>query len=94
MFYIRDWFLISLTRLRLFHRLNTCPFQGSRTIRTEEAVLISLAQLSQPLALSARDKETEQFKEESNTELNDDSASDESSSSEGQSDSSDTEGEE
>ncbi len=24
-------------------RVNTCPFQGSRTIRTEEAVLISLA---------------------------------------------------
>ncbi|CAI7801458.1 unnamed protein product [Closterium sp. NIES-54] len=26
--------------------LNTCPFQGSRTIRTEEAVLISLAYIS------------------------------------------------
>jgi predicted SPOUT superfamily RNA methylase MTH1 len=26
--------------------VNTCPFQGSRTIRTEEAVLISLARLS------------------------------------------------
>jgi uncharacterized membrane protein len=24
-------------------RVNTCPYQGSRTIRTEEAVLISLA---------------------------------------------------
>ena len=24
-------------------RVNTCPFQGSRTIRSEEAVLISLA---------------------------------------------------
>ena len=27
-------------------RVNVCPFQGSRTIRTEEAVLISLARLS------------------------------------------------
>jgi hypothetical protein len=27
----------------LFVRVNTCPYQGSRTIRTEEAVLISLA---------------------------------------------------
>ena len=27
------------------HWLNTCPNQGSRTIRTEEAVLISLAYL-------------------------------------------------
>lgn len=27
-------------------RVNTCPFQGSRTIRTEEAVLISLARFS------------------------------------------------
>ena len=27
-------------------RVNICPFQGSRTIRTEEAVLISLARLS------------------------------------------------
>lgn len=27
------------------HYINTCPLQGSRTIRTEEAILISLAQL-------------------------------------------------
>lgn len=29
--------------------LNTCPSQGSRTIRTEEAILISLAQLKSKL---------------------------------------------
>lgn len=27
------------------HYVNTCPDQGSRTIRTEEAILISLAEL-------------------------------------------------
>ncbi|KDD75730.1 putative RNA methyltransferase [Helicosporidium sp. ATCC 50920] len=31
--------------------LNTCPHQGSRTIRTEEAILISLAALREPLQL-------------------------------------------
>ena len=37
----------------LFHRwLNTCPHQGSRTIRTEEAILISLAYLQPALAAS------------------------------------------
>ena len=30
-----------------------CPFQGSRTIRTEEAVLISLAKLSPHLAANS-----------------------------------------
>jgi predicted SPOUT superfamily RNA methylase MTH1 len=29
--------------------LNTCPGQGSRTIRTEEAVLISLQYLQDPI---------------------------------------------
>lgn len=28
------------------HYVNTCPFQGSRTIRTEEAILISMTALS------------------------------------------------
>lgn len=38
---------------RLFNAwVNTCPSQGSRTIRTEEAVLISLARLA-PLIDSA-----------------------------------------
>lgn len=37
--------------------LNTCPYQGSRTIRTEEAVMISLATLSPLLVQSARNKE-------------------------------------
>lgn len=62
-------------------RLNTCPFQGSRTIRTEEAVLISLAQLSSPLAKSARGKEIKQ-EEPTNIEFSDASPSEESSSSE------------
>ncbi len=33
--------------------VNTCPFQGSRTIRTEEAISISLASL-QPFIKSAQ----------------------------------------
>jgi len=63
--------------------LNTCPFQGSRTIRTEEAVMISLAQLSSPLIKSARFTEMKQPEEEviTNVEFSDDSPSDESSSS-------------
>ncbi|XP_036607014.1 putative methyltransferase C9orf114 homolog [Trichosurus vulpecula] len=32
--------------------LNTCPGQGSRTIRTEEAILISLATLRSPIAVA------------------------------------------
>jgi predicted SPOUT superfamily RNA methylase MTH1 len=36
--------------------LNTCPFQGSRTIRTEEAVIISLAKLSPLLIKSSLEK--------------------------------------
>ncbi|XP_061656728.1 putative methyltransferase C9orf114 homolog isoform X2 [Syngnathoides biaculeatus] len=32
------------------HYLNTCPVQGSRTIRTEEAILISMATLRQKIA--------------------------------------------
>jgi Putative RNA methyltransferase len=32
--------------------VNICPFQGSRTIRTEEAVLIGLAKLSPMLSFS------------------------------------------
>jgi len=31
-------------------RLNVCPFQASRTIRTEEAVLMSLARINPLLA--------------------------------------------
>jgi predicted SPOUT superfamily RNA methylase MTH1 len=40
--------------------LNICPYQGSRTIRTEEAVMISLAKLSPFLIQSARDKPLEE----------------------------------
>jgi len=31
------------------HYLNTCPHQGSRTIRTHEAILVSLSFLAEPL---------------------------------------------
>ena len=39
--------------LLLISRLNTCPFQGSRTIRTEEAIIISLSRLN-PFLISAQ----------------------------------------
>jgi Putative RNA methyltransferase len=35
-------------------RVNVCPFQGSRTIRTEEAVLISLAKFSPYITASGQ----------------------------------------
>jgi predicted SPOUT superfamily RNA methylase MTH1 len=61
--------------------LNTCPFQGSRTIRTEEAVMISLAKLSPFLIKSAHDKPVESPPEEGSDdiELSDDTPSEESS---------------
>jgi predicted SPOUT superfamily RNA methylase MTH1 len=38
----------------LFHfYINTCPQQGSRTIRTEEAILITLSCLREKLLTSA-----------------------------------------
>jgi hypothetical protein len=43
--------------------INVCPFQGSRTIRSEEAILITLAKLSPLLArtaCSSKEGETEQ----------------------------------
>jgi len=49
-------------------RLNTCPFQGSRTIRTEEAVLISLATLGPALANSSRTTPERQVVEEEEAE--------------------------
>jgi predicted SPOUT superfamily RNA methylase MTH1 len=65
--------------------LNTCPFQGSRTIRTEEAVMISLSKLSPFLNRSGRDKPVESHNEveEEDVEFSDDSPSDESSDEEG-----------
>jgi hypothetical protein len=36
--------------------VNICPYQGSRTIRSEEAVLIGLAKFSPLLAASASRK--------------------------------------
>ena len=32
-------------KLTKIHRVNTCPYQGSRTIRTEEAIWLSLPRL-------------------------------------------------
>jgi len=37
------------------YRVNTCPFQGSRTIRTEEAVLLTLARM-RPYVIQNSDK--------------------------------------
>lgn len=77
-----------------FFRLNTCPFQGSRTIRTEEAVLISLASLSVPLAKSSRNAELVKEEETPEIEFSDDGVSDESSSEEeGNGDKSDSDSE-
>jgi hypothetical protein len=39
-------------------RVNICPYQGSRTIRTEEAVLITLSRLSPFIAKNASSEET------------------------------------
>lgn len=43
------------------HYLNTCPIQGSRTIRTEEAILLSLAELRTKLSPNCPVSETAQF---------------------------------
>lgn len=57
-----------------------CPFQGSRTIRTEEAVLISLARLSPFLSSNKEVKAAVTAEEDSSSEdFSDDSPSDESS---------------
>lgn len=66
--------------------VNICPFQASRTIRSEEAVLITLAKLSPKLTASARnhaessDEEQEEERDEvipmkfSDNELSDESS--------------------
>eukprot|EP00980_Cylindrotheca_fusiformis_P006561 scaffold1384_cov116-Cylindrotheca_fusiformis.AAC.39 len=59
--------------------LNTCPYQGSRTIRTEEAVLISLCTLSSALAKSSRDSAVAEEKAVE-VDFSDDGVSEESSS--------------
>jgi Putative RNA methyltransferase len=58
--------------------LNVCPYQGSRTIRTEEAVMISLAKLSPVLMKSTRNKPLEDDEEE-DVEFSDAAPSEESS---------------
>ena len=62
--------------------VNTCPYQGSRTIRTEEAVLISLCRLSPHLAANNVDMARTVTKETQAIEFSDDEPSDESSCSE------------
>jgi predicted SPOUT superfamily RNA methylase MTH1 len=63
--------------------LNTCPFQASRTIRTEEAVLISLAKMNPFLMKASHDKATisqdQQKANQEEDEFSDESPSDESS---------------
>lgn len=49
--------------------VNVCPFQGSRTIRTEEAILISLAKLSPHLVASGRKKTTASTNNETTTTI-------------------------
>ena len=77
--------------------LNTCPFQGSRTIRTEEAVMISLAKINPFLIKSSHDK-AEEFEDkgvdDEDEEFSDDSPSDESSEEDESSDESSDEDEE
>ena len=66
-------------------RLNTCPYQGSRTIRTEEAVLISLATLSTSIAKASYDQlqHIQGQDDAAEVEFSDESPSDESSASSG-----------
>ena len=65
--------------------INVCPFQGSRTIRTEEAVLISLAKLSCYLRESEKSKApTISEPAAEPLSFSDDEPSEESSSSEGE----------
>lgn len=59
--------------------VNTCPFQGSRTIRTEEAVLLSLARLRPYIARNKETKGKPKRKVVETVEFSDE-ASDESSS--------------
>lgn len=54
--------------------VNICPYQGSRTIRTEEAILIALARLSPILLLAGNNDECmdEEEREQEVVKLNDD----------------------
>jgi predicted SPOUT superfamily RNA methylase MTH1 len=69
------------------HWVNVCPYQGSRTIRTEEAVLITLAKYSSLLQVAGDDNNKKQGKQPAQPEVpvvdfTDDEPSDESSESE------------
>lgn len=66
--------------------VNTCPFQGSRTIRTEEAVLVSLARFSPLLARNIETKEETRAKDAEPVAFSDNELSDESDSSDDDSD--------
>lgn len=74
--------------------LNTCPFQGSRTIRTEEAVMISLAKINPFLIKSSYDKaidfEDQAEENQEEDEFSDESPSEESSEEESSDESSDS----
>jgi hypothetical protein len=72
----------SLSRSLFDQWINICPYQASRTIRTEEAVMISLAKLSPLLATAARAEETVEEEEVEPVNFTDDEPSDESSSEE------------
>lgn len=65
--------------------VNTCPFQGSRTVRTEEAVMISLARLRPFIAENTESKDAHKPKKTKapiEVEFSDDASSEESSSEE------------
>jgi hypothetical protein len=74
--------------------LNTCPFQGSRTIRTEEAVMISLAKIN-PFLIQSSYNKAEEFEDQGglqeDEDFSDESPSDESSEEDSSDESSDSE---
>lgn len=75
----------SLSRKLFDQWVNICPFQGSRTIRTEEAVMIGLSKLSPLLASKAQAIDVTQMAHtdrNDEVELNDGGISDETSESE------------
>ena len=79
------WHSPALLKIFHFERVNICPFQGSRTIRTEEAVMIGLSKLGPLLASNVPVSDVTQMahtKPNDDIELNDGGVSDETSESE------------
>jgi len=74
-------------RVLLECRVNICPYQGSRTIRTEEALFIALARFSQyiskncqnPVSDSKKSKQAKEIVKTEDVEFSDASVSEESS---------------